>query len=214
MNIIDLKIESYAAAFASPQSEILQQIEKETLANHSHSQMLSGHVQGLFLSMMSQMIKPMNVLEIGSFTGFSAICLASGLQKGGQVHTIELREKDAQISEDNFIKAGLEKQIQLHRGNALDIISLLQENREWDLVFIDADKVSYIEYYELTLPKLKKGGFILADNVLFHGQVVAQPIKGKNAIAIDAFNHHVANDKKVEQVIVTLRDGLMLIRKL
>lgn len=214
MDIIDEKIECYATGFASPQSAILQQIEAETFATHANPHMLSGHVQGLFLSMISHMVKPMYVLEIGTFTGFSAICLAAGLQKGGQLHTIELRENDARISEANFKKAGLDQQIQLHRGNALDIISLLQENRQWDLVFIDADKVGYIEYYELTLPKLKKGGFILADNVLFHGQVINEPLTGKNAIAIHAFNRHVANDDRVEQVIVTLRDGFMLIRKL
>jgi predicted O-methyltransferase YrrM len=212
MEIIDAKIETYAAAFASPQNALLQQIEYETLSNHAHANMLSGHVQGSFLTMLSNMIKPSRVLEIGSFTGFSALCLAQGLANDGVLHTIEIREEDAAVSMNNFKKANAESYIKLHLGDARQIIPTL--NEQWDIIFIDADKVSYIEYYELTLPFLKQGGFIIADNVLFHGQVVDEKIKGKNAIAIHAFNEHVKADDRTAQVILTVRDGLMLIRKL
>ncbi|MEO7047614.1 MAG: O-methyltransferase [Ferruginibacter sp.] len=212
MELINEKAEVYVAEFASPQNVLLQQIEQETLTTHAHANMLSGHVQGNFLSMISNMVKPRRVLEIGTFTGFSALCLAQGLTKDGILHTIEIREEDANASSSNFKKANAEAYIKLHLGDARHIIPGL--NEQWDLVFIDADKVSYIEYYELTLPFLKQGGFIIADNVLFHGQVLEEEIKGKNAIAIHAFNEHVKEDNRTEQVMLTVRDGLMLIRKL
>lgn len=212
MELINEKAEAYVVEFASPQKVLLQEIEQETLANHSHANMLSGHVQGSFLSMLSYMVKPGRVLEIGTFTGFSALCLAQGLAKDGILHTIEIREEDAKVAASNFKKANAEAYIKLHVGDARQIIPGL--NEEWDIVFIDADKVSYIEYYELTLPFLKQGGFIIADNVLFHGQVLEEEMKGKNAIAIHAFNEHVKADNRTEQVILTVRDGLMLIRKL
>jgi predicted O-methyltransferase YrrM len=174
--------------------------------------MLSGKWQGKFLEMISMMIKPTKVLEIGSFTGFSALCLSKGLANDGHLHTIEIREEDAKTAKQFFEKSNVNSQITMHFGNAIDIIQQLDE--EWDLIFIDADKVSYIDYYELTLPRLKKGGWILVDNVFFHGQVFSDNITGKNAKAIDAFNKHVANDLRVEQVMMPIRDGLMLIRKL
>lgn len=212
MELINKKAEEYATSFASPQTELLQQIENETLASHAHANMLSGHLQGNLLSMLCFMVKPSRVLEIGTFTGFSALCLSRGLATGGILHTIEIREEDAALSSKNFKKANAEDHIKIHFGDARTIIPALKE--EWDIVFIDADKGSYIEYYELTLPFLKQGGFIIADNVLFHGQVLEQEIKGKNAIAIHAFNEHVKADSRTEQVIITVRDGLMLIRKL
>ena len=128
------------------------------------------------------------------------------------LHTIELRAEDAATAQQYFETSGYAKSIQLHLGDALTIVPTLQE--EWDLVFIDADKVNYINYYELTLPRLKKGGLLIADNVLFHGQVLQDEIKGKNAVAIHAFNKHVKNDQRVEQILLTVRDGLLLIKKL
>lgn len=211
MDLVHPLVEAYAAKFTSPLDASRHKVEHNTLAHHEHAVMLSGHVQGILLEMISRMIKPMKILEIGSFTGFSALCLAKGLQKGGILHTIELRDKDADLCEQYFKEAGIDEQVKLHRGNALDIIPLL--NEEWDLVFIDADKVSYIQYYELTLQKLKPGGFLLADNVLFHGEVLEEKLSGKNAKAIAAFNEFVANDSRVQQVVLTVRDGLMLIRK-
>jgi predicted O-methyltransferase YrrM len=157
------------------------------------------------------MIKPVRILEIGTFTGFSALCLAKGLQEDGKLHTIELRTDDAETAKKYFKKAGVENKIELHVGDAQEIIPTLKQN--WDLVFIDADKVNYITYYELTLPSVKKGGWILADNVLFHGEIFEEPVKGKNAKAILAFNEHVKNDDRVQQVMLTIRDGLLLIQK-
>ena len=201
----------YAATFSSLEDEVLKQIHEETFSNHPHAHMLSGHVQGKFLEFLSNIIRPTYVLEIGTFTGYSAICLAKGLQENGELHTIELREEDAKTAGNNFSLAKLNKLIFLHQGNALNIIPTL--SHKWDLVFIDADKEGYIDYYELVVPKLSENGIIIADNVLFHGQVLEENIKGKNAKAIHAFNQHVQNDKRVEQVLLTLRDGLLLIKK-
>ena len=186
MEIINTKAEDYAARFTTPTDSLLQEIEKYTLENHPHANMLSGPVQGKLLEMISIMIKPERILEIGTFMGYSALCLAKGLTSGGQLHTIDIRKEDADIAQNYFSKSLYTKQIILHIGNALDIIPTLNET--WDLIFIDADKVNYINYYELTLPLLKKEGFILADNVLFHGEVLEENIKGKNAKAIHAFN--------------------------
>jgi predicted O-methyltransferase YrrM len=211
MELINQIVEAYAKQLTSLQDEVLEEIEKDTLANHPHAQMLSGHVQGKVLEMLSRMIQPQRILEIGTFTGFSALCLAKGLQPNGMLHTIEIREEDANTAQQYFNKTGDANKIKLHLGNALEIIPALNET--WDLVFIDADKVNYINYYELTLPLVKQGGWIIADNVLFHGQIFDEPVSGKNAKAILAFNEHVAADKRVEQVMLTVRDGLLIIRK-
>ncbi len=211
MELVDAHAEQYASKYTSLPGAALQQVEADTLLQHPHAHMLSGHVQGRFLSFISNIIRPLYVLEIGTFTGYSALCLAEGLRQGGQVHTIEIREEDADASLRNFMVAEKNNLVSLHRGNAQEIIPSLPFS--WDLVFIDADKVSYIDYFELVVPRLNNNGIIIADNVLFHGQVLEEPIKGKNAIAIDAFNQHVANDNRVEQVMLTLRDGLMLIKK-
>jgi predicted O-methyltransferase YrrM len=150
-------------------------------------------------------------LEIGTFTGYSALCLSEGVVKGGELHTIEIRQEDAETALKNFKRSPNNNFITLHLGNAKEIIPKLPFS--WDLVFIDADKTSYIEYFELVLPRLSEKGVIIADNVLFHGQVLEEPINGKNAIAIDAFNKHISNDSRVEQVMLTIRDGLLLIKK-
>lgn len=212
MELISEKAEQYLSKYTSRHDALLQQILDDTFANHPHAHMVSGDVQGKFLQMISHMIKPLKVLEIGTFTGFSALCLASGLQAGGMLHTIELREEDAATAHAYFDKSIYKDYIKLHIGNAKEIIPAL--NEPWDLVFIDADKMSYIEYYELTLPQLRPGGFLLADNVLFHGQVLEDNITGKNAKAIQAFNEHVAADQRTEQVMLSLRDGITVIRKL
>lgn len=211
MELINEKANNYATSFSEPTDELLKEIENFTLNHHAHSNMLSGPLQGKLLEMLSKIIRPKFILEIGTFTGYSALCLAKGLQPDGFLHTIELRDEDATISQNYFAKSSHSSQIVLHRGNALEIIPQLKET--WDLVFIDADKTNYINYYELTLPRLKKGGVILADNVLFHGDVLKENISGKNAIAINAFNEHVAKDERVQQLIMTVRDGLMMILK-
>lgn len=211
MNFIDPLAEQYADKYSDKLDALLKEIVDFTVATHPKSHMLSGAVQGKFIEMMSTVIKPTRVLEIGTFTGFSALCLAKGLSQDGVLHTIEMREEDAQTAKYFFDKSELKEKIQLHIGNAKDIIPTLKE--AWDLVFIDADKVSYIDYYELTLPRVKSGGWILADNVLFHGQVLNEEIIGKNPKAIHAFNEHVSKDERTEKVMLTIRDGLTLIRK-
>ena len=203
--------ERYAEQFTTPHSELLENIHKQTLATHAHAHMLSSRLQGQFLSFISTMLQPMYILEIGTFTGYSALCLAGGLKKGGALHTIELRDADAETAMQNFKISEHADRIFLHRGNALDIIPSLKY--EWDLVFIDADKTNYINYYEAVLPVLSENGVIIADNVLFHGQVLEAQITGKNAQAIHAFNEHVAKDSRTEQVMLTVRDGLTLIKK-
>ena len=205
------KVNEYATALSEPTDDLLKEIEDYTMRHHEHSNMLSGPLQGKLLEMLSKIIKPKLILEVGTFMGYSALCLAKGLQPGGKLHTLELRDEDADRAQNYFTKSSHADQLILRRGNALNIIPSLDEM--WDLVFIDADKTNYINYYELTLPRLKKGGVILADNVLFHGEVLTEKIKGKNAIAINAFNQHVAKDERVQQVMITLRDGLMMIIK-
>jgi caffeoyl-CoA O-methyltransferase len=209
--LIDQPINEYAERFSSAESPLLEEINRYTQANHPHAHMLSGRLQGRFLSMLSKLLQPQYILEIGTFTGYSALCLAEGLAPMGSLHTIEIREEDAETAKGYFDRSAYSNQIHLMVGPAAAIIPQLPFT--WDLVFIDADKTGYIEYYELVVPRLRKGGLIIADNVLFHGQVLETVISGKNAKAIHAFNEHVKSDPRVETSLVTLRDGLLLIRK-
>lgn len=212
MELIHHLAEQYAGVISSPEDDLIRKVSAYTLQTHPHAHMLSGHVQGSFLTILSTLLQPQRILEIGTFTGYSALCLAKGLKSGGVLHTIELREDDAAIANGYFQQSPDKEKIILHVGNAKDIIPGL--NEKWDIVFIDADKTGYIDYYELILPTVKQNGLIIADNVLFHGQVLQENISGKNAIAIHAFNMHVKNDIRVEQVLLTMRDGLLIIRKL
>jgi caffeoyl-CoA O-methyltransferase len=211
MELIHELAEKYVNAITTCEDALLKNINEETYATHDDPQMLSGHVQGKFLEFISTLLQPKYILEIGTFVGYSAICLAKGLQPNGELHTIELRQEDADLSLKNFKRAEVHKKIHLHVGNAVQIIPTLPF--QWDLVFIDADKPGYITYYDMVVERLSKNGLIIADNVLFHGQVLEDPIKGKNALAIDAFNKHVASDLRTEQVMLTVRDGLLFIKK-
>lgn len=211
MELIHPEVEAFAERYTSQEDPLLQQIHLETAKNHAQPHMLSGHVQGQFLRFFSQLLRPKYILEIGTFTGYSALCLAEGLVPDGELHTIELREADVQLSKSNIAKSHLQSKIHVHQGNALDIIPQL--DFQWDMVFIDADKVGYIDYYNLVLDQLSPNGCILADNVLFHGQILEQPVKGKSAKAIQAFNEYLFNDDRTEQVALTIRDGLFLIKK-
>lgn len=211
MELVNALAEKYASKITTQEDELLKEIHVSTYTHHAHAHMLSGHVQGQFLSLMSALIQPKYILEIGTFTGYSALCLAKGLSENGELHTIEIREADGITAQKNFSKSQYHKQLFLHQGNALNIIPTL--NKTWDLIFIDADKTNYLAYYELVLPLLNKNGLIIIDNVLFHGQVLEENIKGKNAQAIDAFNNHIANDERVEKVLLTVRDGLLLLKK-
>jgi predicted O-methyltransferase YrrM len=211
MELVSAQAETYAAAYTTPLDALLKELHDHTLSQHPHAHMLSGAVQGKFLEFFSMAVAPTNILEVGTFTGFSALCLAKGLKRGGELHTIEIREEDALTATSFFNRSFYASQIKLHLGNALEIIPAI--DMLWDLVFIDADKVNYIEYYELTLQRLQPGGWIIADNVLFHGQVLESPVKGKNALAIHQFNEHVKNDDRVQQTLITVRDGLLFIKK-
>ena len=212
MDLVNEMAEVYAQKYSTPPAKLLQKIIAETTATHAHAQMLSSATQGKLLQMLSKMTGAQKILEIGTFTGFSALCLVEGLTEDGCLHTIEVREEDAARAQQYFNESPNGRKIKLHVGDALTIIPTL--NELWDLVFIDADKVNYIAYYELTLQQLKPGGWIIADNVLFHGQVLEEEVKGKNAIAIQAFNEFVKKDTRVEQVLLTVRDGLLLIKKI
>lgn len=211
MDLINPQVQSYAEHYSSPEDELIKEINVFT-QGHPESHMLSGHLQGKVLEMLSCMIRPRRILEIGTFTGYSALCLAKGLAEDGQLHTIEIREQDATKAKEFFSRSAYRSKIILHLGSALDIIPVLNET--WDLVFIDADKPAYTQYFNLVLPKVRKNGFIFADNIFFHGQVLEEKVKGKNAIAIKEFNEYVQKRDDIEKVILTLRDGLFLIRKL
>ncbi len=212
MDLINPLVQDYAEKFSSPEDSLLKEVNDFTMQNHSESVMLSGHLQGKVLEMISCMIQPRRILEIGTFTGYSALCLAKGLVDGGQLHTIELRQADAERAQSYFARSTFADKIILHTGNALDIIPQLDET--WDLVFIDADKPAYIEYFNLVLPRLRKNGFILADNIFFHGQVLEDEVKGKSAKGIRAFNEFIRDRKDIEKCVLTIRDGLYLVRKL
>jgi len=212
MEIINPLVQAYAEKKSSPEDELLREIADFTRANHPEHQMLSGHLQGKLLEMTSYMIRPRRILEIGTFTGYSALCLAKGLSEDGLLHTIELREKDALTAKGFFDKSVFADKIKLHIGNAREIIETLDET--FDLVFIDADKTGYIEYFTLVFPKLRKNGFIFADNIFFSGEAIQAEPKGKNAKAISAFNTFIDERTDVQKMILTLRDGLYLIRKL
>ena len=212
MDIVHPLAQRYAEKYTSPEEALIREVADFTYQHHAHAHMLSGHLQGKFLEMVSCMIQPQRILEIGTFTGYSALCLAKGLQENGQLHTIELRQEDASRAQFFFDRSIFSEKIILHIGDALDIVGELDIS--WDLIFIDADKENYINYFNLVFPKLRPNGFILADNVLFHGQVLEKEIKGKNAIAIQAFNDYLSSRNDVEKLILPLRDGLFLIRKI
>lgn len=206
------ELQAYAEKYTSGEDNLLFEIRQFTEVHHPEAVMISGHVQGKLLEMISWMVRPRRVLEIGTFTGYSALCLAKGLVDDGVLHTIELRRKDAETARGYFNRSVNREKLILHEGNALSIISQLDET--WDLAFIDADKPSYIEYFNLVFPRLRKNGFILADNIFFHGQVLEAEPKGKSVKGIQAFNDFIRERQDLEKLALTIRDGLMLIRKL
>jgi predicted O-methyltransferase YrrM len=212
MHIVDPVAQAYAERYTTAEDSLLKEVADHTFRTHPKSHMLSGHLQGKLLEMVSAMLQPRRILEIGTFTGYSALCLAKGLPEGGILHTIECREDDAATAKGYFDRSFYREKIILHIGDALETIGELEET--WDLVFIDADKENYINYFNRVLPNLKVNGVILADNVLFHGQVLQEEVKGKNAKAIQAFNDFVQERKDVEKLLLPVRDGLYLIRKL
>ena len=211
-DIVNNKIEDYIRKNSSKEPEILKDLNKETYLKVLNPRMLSGHIQGRFLSIITKLIKPKKILEIGTYTGYSAICMAEGLIENGIIHTIDINEELVSIQNKYFAKSKCNNSIIQHVGDARNIIKNI--NEKFDLVFLDADKENYIEYYELVIEKVKKGGLIIADNVLWTGKVV-EPEKDDDELTqylID-FNKMINEDDRVENIILPLRDGLNVILK-
>lgn len=204
--------EQYAIAYTTPEPELMQQLIRETNLAVTTPGMLSGLIQGRLLQAISFMMKPKQILEIGTFTGYSAIYLASGLADGGKLHTIDNNPEVADIAKKYINKSGLSDKIITHQGHALDIIPEL--TGPFDLVFIDADKENYVNYYELVFEKISPGGFIIADNVLWYGKVLnEEALSDKETRGIAAFNKFITNDNRIEHLLLPVRDGLMVVRK-
>ena len=213
MNKPDARLEQYILDHTSPEDPVLAELNRETWVRTVHPQMLAGHLQGKILEMISRMIRPSRILEIGTFTGYSSICLAKGLAENGQLITIEKDDEITAFARKYIPRSGMADSITLLGGDAKEIIPTL--NDSFDLVFLDAEKDEYLDYYELVFPKVTAGGFILADNVLWGGKVIREPDNVDHFTSgILAFNEHIRKDKRVEQVILPVRDGIMLMRKL
>lgn len=210
MNFIDARIMNYAEQHSSKENEVLQEINRNTHLKVLKPRMLSGNYQGQLLSLISYMIKPKMVLEIGTYVGYSAICLAKGLQENGKIITLDNNEELESTIKKNIKKADCSTKIEFILGDAKNYIATT--NTIFDLVFIDADKQSYSNYYDLVFDKVKPGGFILADNVLWSGKVIDDK-KDKDTTILDEFNKKIANDNRVEKILLPIRDGLFLIRK-
>jgi caffeoyl-CoA O-methyltransferase len=211
MDITPLEIQVYCEAHTSAESSLLKSINRDTHANVLMPRMLSGHLQGRLLAMISQMIKPERILEIGSYTGYSALCLAEGLTKTGKLITLDVNEELEARVRKYFEQSAFGAQIDFRVGNALTIIPTLTDH--FDLVFIDADKINYGRYYDLIIDKVKPGGIILADNVLWSGKILA-PNPDKDTRAMLEFNKKIAEDARVENVLLPVRDGIMMVRKI
>ncbi len=214
MEFLDPAIENYVTEHTSHESELLRSLNRETHLKILQPRMLSGHLQGRVLSMLSQMIKPKNILEIGTYTGYSALCFAEGLQDDGRIDTIDRNEELEPIVTRYIKEANKEDTIHLHIGTALDIIQSL--DYKYDMVFIDADKENYINYYDAVFNKVPIGGYIIADNVLWSGKVLdkSEIEADEDTKVLVAYNERIMNDERVENVLFPIRDGLMIARKL
>jgi caffeoyl-CoA O-methyltransferase len=214
MEFLPKEIDFYTEKHTSEESEILKELNRETYAKVLMPRMLSGHLQGRVLSMLSKMINPERILEIGTYTGYSALCLAEGLKENGKLITIDINEELEEMVDRFIKKSNLENKIVQKIGNAIDIIKSFDESEMFDLVFIDADKENYLNYYHLVFDKVKKGGYIIADNVLWSGKVVGDNKKDKDTLAIMEYNDFVQNDSRVENVLFPIRDGLLIAKKI
>ncbi len=209
---MEKEILQYIINHTDREDDVLAKLSRETHLKTVQPRMLSGHYQGKLLEFISKMIHPEKILEIGTFTGYSAICLAKGLKDGGLLYTIEVNDERENIIKKYIEKSGMESKIKLLIGDAKDIIPKFEET--FDLVFIDADKSEYLGYYKAVTDKVRKGGFIIADNVLWDGKVIENIQEDDESTkGIVSFNDFVRNDKRVEKIILPIRDGLMLIRK-
>jgi predicted O-methyltransferase YrrM len=212
MDFLPTDLQQYVEAHSTNESDLLQKINRETHLKILKPRMLSGHLQGRVLSMLAHMIQPKYILEIGTYTGYSALCLAEGLSKDGKLVTIDVNEELEPVVREYFKDSVFDQQIEFKIGNAQEIIPDL--SYEWDLIFIDADKGSYPTYFEQTLPQLRKDGFMIIDNVLWSGKVADHSKTDKATESIRAFNKMVQEDSRVENVLFPIRDGLMVLRKL
>ena len=212
MEFIDEKLDEYVCAHTSVESDLLYKLNRETHLKILQPRMLSGHFQGRVLSMFSKMIQPKRILELGTYTGYSALCLLEGLQEEGELITVDCNVELEDFAASHFANHVRKNAIKQLVGNAMDIIPTLVGN--FDLVFIDADKDNYLNYYNLLIDKIPSGGYLLADNVLWSGKVVDEKSNNdKDTIAIKAFNLFVQNDDRVENVMLPIRDGLLMLRK-
>ena len=213
MDFLPHEIEAYAEKFTTEEGDILAELNRETYAKVMTPRMLSGHLQGQVLRMFSQMIRPKNILEIGTYTGYSALCMVDGLQDGGKLITMDVNEELHDMIRRYISKAGKEDRIELRIGNALQIIPTLHQT--FDLVFIDADKENYPNYFDLVFDKLNPGGYIIADNVLWSGKVLQPDAElDKDTIALKEYAKKLKQDPRVETVLLPVRDGLLVARKL
>lgn len=213
MEFLPEDIENYVLRHTEPEPEHLYDLNRKTHLKVLQPRMLSGHLQGRVLSMFSHMIRPKRVLEVGTYTGYSALCLAEGLVKGGEIHTIDINDELEDIIRHHLEKAGEGDRIHLHFGNAIEIIPQIEG--KFDLVFIDADKTNYSNYYDLVIDRVPSGGYLIADNVLWSGKVLDQEEieKDSDTSALVAFNEKIQADDRVQNVLFPVRDGLMVIRK-
>lgn len=213
MEFLPNELEDYINRQTENEPEHLYRLNRETHIKVLQPRMLSGHLQGRVLSMLSHMIKPKRVLEIGTYTGYSALCMAEGLAEGGEIHTIDINDELEEMVQKHVEEAGFTGRIHMHIGNALDIIPKLPGS--FDLVFIDADKTNYSNYYDLIIDRLAPGAYIIADNVLWSGKVLdeEQLEKDPDTAGIHAFNQKIQADDRVQNVLFPVRDGLMVIRK-
>jgi predicted O-methyltransferase YrrM len=208
-----IKLEQYITDHISPEEDYLYELGRETKLKVLNSRMISGHLQGQILTIISSMIRPKCILEIGTFTGYSALCLAKGLDEGGVLHTIEIDDELESMARKYFLKSGLGDRIVQYIGDARQIIPSIK--KPFDLVFIDADKRQYSDYYSLVFDKVPVGGFILADNILWNGKVVEpEAASEEQTRGILEFNNLVQNDQRVRNVILPVRDGIMLVQKI
>ncbi len=213
MDFLPENITAYSEKHTSEEPEIVKKLNRATHIEVLQPRMLSGHLQGRLLKMLVQMIKPSRILEIGTYTGYSAICMAEGLDKNGIIHTIDINEELEDITHRFIKEAGFTKQIKQYIGDAVKIIPTINES--FDLVFMDADKENYLTYYDLIIEKLSAGSYILADNVLWSGKVTeVAKLNDKETAHLQEFNAQVQMDDRVENILLPIRDGLMLIRKI
>lgn len=212
MEFIEESLDKYVCSHTSDENALLKKINRETHLEVLQPRMLSGHFQGRVLSMFSKMIKPNRVLEIGTYTGYSALCLAEGLDNSGKLTTIDVNEELESRVRDYFGESKYSEQINYIIGDAMRVIPSLDE--KWDIVFIDADKMNYINYYHLVFEQVKIGGYIIADNVLWSGKVADETKNDKDTMLLRAFNDLVYDDDRVEEVLLPIRDGLMIARKI